>query len=95
MLAGDTLEVASDAPFEGDGATLYDEVVAVLDDDLKTPLAVALLFDALAAANSAADAGDDDESRDLADGHECALRGHGSGTALDVRMQSILTVLTW
>ena len=67
VLAGDTLEVASTHHFEGDGATLYDEVVAVLDDDLKTPLAVALLFDALAAANGAADAGDETRARDLAD----------------------------
>jgi cysteinyl-tRNA synthetase len=66
VLAGDTLEVASSHRFDGDGAALYDEVVAVLDDDLKTPLAVALLFDALAAANSAADAGDETRARDLA-----------------------------
>jgi len=57
-LAGDTLEVASQHRFEGDGEALYLEVGAVLDDDLKTPLAVALLFDALASANSAADGGD-------------------------------------
>jgi cysteinyl-tRNA synthetase len=67
VLAGATLEVATSHRFEGDGATLYDDVAAVLDDDLKTPLAVAMLFDALAAANSAADAGDERKARDLAD----------------------------
>jgi cysteinyl-tRNA synthetase len=66
-LAGDTLEVATNHRWEGDGDALYREVGAALDDDLNTPLAVALLFDALAAANSAADAGDHATARDLAD----------------------------
>jgi cysteinyl-tRNA synthetase len=66
-LAGDTLEVASDHRFEGDGESLYLEVGAVLDDDLKTPLAVALLFDALVGANTAADAGDASRAQNLAD----------------------------
>ena len=66
-LAGDTLEVASDHRFEGDGESLFLEVAAVLDDDLKTPLAVALLFDALATANSAADSGDASRAETLAE----------------------------
>lgn len=65
-LAGDTLEVAVDHDWEGDADALYREVGAVLDDDLNTPLAVALLFDALAAANTAADAGDVENARSLA-----------------------------
>ncbi len=65
-LAGDALEVASAHVWEGDGEALYEEVGAVLDDDLKTPLAVALLFDALAAANSAADAGEGSSAQHLA-----------------------------
>jgi cysteinyl-tRNA synthetase len=65
-LAGDTLEVASDHRFVGDGAALLEEVGAVLDDDLRTPLAVALLFDALGAANTAADAGDVESAQSLA-----------------------------
>jgi cysteinyl-tRNA synthetase len=56
-LAGDNLEVASNHQWVGDGATLFEEVGAVLDNDLNTPLAVALLFDALATANTAADQG--------------------------------------
>jgi cysteinyl-tRNA synthetase len=65
-LAGESLEVASRHEWIGDGAALFDEVAAVLDDDLKTPLAVALLFDALAAANSQADAGDGSGAQELA-----------------------------
>jgi cysteinyl-tRNA synthetase len=65
-LAGDTLEVATDHFWEGDGEALFDEVGAILDDDLNTPLAVALLFDALGAANSAADAGELAHARRLA-----------------------------
>jgi len=65
-LAGDTLEVASNFEWVGEGEALYQEVGAVLDDDLNTPLAVALLFDALAAANSAADAGDATRAQNLA-----------------------------
>jgi cysteinyl-tRNA synthetase len=67
VLAGESLEVASNHRFVGDGIALFEEVSAVLDDDLKTPLAVAMLFDALAAANTAADAGDEERGRGLAD----------------------------
>ena len=65
-LAGNALEVASNHHWESDGATLLDEVASILDDDLNTPLAVALLFDALAAANSAADQGDESGAKNLA-----------------------------
>jgi cysteinyl-tRNA synthetase len=65
-LAGETLEVASDFVWEGAAKQLFDAVAAVLDDDMNTPLAVALLFDALATANSAADAGDDASAQTLA-----------------------------
>jgi cysteinyl-tRNA synthetase len=65
-LAGDALEVASRHEWMGEGAALYEEVAAVLDDDLKTPLAVAMLFDALAAANTQADAGDATGAQNLA-----------------------------
>src|SRR5579863_5314093 len=62
-LAGDTLERATGRRWEGDGAALYEEVAAALDEDLNTPLAVALLFDAVATANSAADSRDDATGR--------------------------------
>jgi cysteinyl-tRNA synthetase len=83
-LAGETLEVASDFLWEGVGQDLFDAVAEVLDDDMNTPLAVAFLFDALAAANTAADEGNDDEARALADAVNAlfsamglALNSHG------------------
>ena len=65
-LAGDSLEVKSNFTFEGLSADLLSEVAAQLDDDLNTPLAVASLFDALSAANSLADSGDEFSARALA-----------------------------
>ena len=58
-LAGDALEVKSNFIFEGLSADLFAQVASQLDDDLNTPLAVAALFDALSAANSLADSGDE------------------------------------
>ena len=58
-LAGDALEVKSNFTFEGLSADLFAQVAAQLDEDLNTPLAVAALFDALSAANSLADSGDE------------------------------------
>jgi cysteinyl-tRNA synthetase len=65
-LAGETLEVAANYQWIGDREDLFDEFAEALDDDLNTPLAVAVLFDALAEANSAADAGDLSYARGLA-----------------------------
>jgi cysteinyl-tRNA synthetase len=65
-LAGDALEVATNHRWVGDGAALLEEVGAVLDDDLNTPLAVALLFDALVAANTAADEGNAEGAQNVA-----------------------------
>ena len=56
-LAGERLEVASNHPWSGGGEELLEKVAAALDDDLNTPLAVALLFEALGSANANADAG--------------------------------------
>lgn len=66
-LAGEKMEVASDFTWAGEANDLYDAVAAFLDDDVNTPLAVALLFDALAAANSARDDGRLDDARTLAE----------------------------
>jgi len=65
-LAGQSLEVKSSFHWEGLGQGLLERVAAKLDDDLDTPLAVALLFDAVSSANSLADAGDEDSARGLA-----------------------------
>jgi cysteinyl-tRNA synthetase len=83
-LAGATLEVASDFPWKESAKDLFDAVAVVLDDDMNTPLAVALLFDALAAANTAADEGNDEGARTLANAVNAlfssmglALNAHG------------------
>jgi cysteinyl-tRNA synthetase len=65
-LAGQTLEVKSSFNWEGPGLDLLERVCQKLDDDLDTPLAVALLFDAVSAANALADAGDEWSARALA-----------------------------
>ena len=65
-LANDVLEVASSRDWEGQGRDLYDRFADLLDDDLNTPLAVALLFDALSDANAAADRGDQSDAMALA-----------------------------
>ena len=59
---------ASDYAWEGLAAALYDGVALVLDDDLNTPLAVAQLFEAVSAANAAADRGEDELAHQLAQG---------------------------
>lgn len=65
-LAGTPLDVAPELHW-GDAATaLYDRVGEYLDNDLDTPSAVALLFEALSGANAAADRGDETEARELA-----------------------------
>jgi cysteinyl-tRNA synthetase len=76
-LAGETLEVASNFTWEGAAKDLFDAVAAVLDDDMNTPLAVGLLFDALAAANTAADEGHDDEAQQLATAVNALFAGMG------------------
>ena len=65
-LAGDTMVICSDYHWSGLAGALYEGVALVLDDDLNTPLAVAQLFEAVSAANAAADRGDLEESRELA-----------------------------
>jgi cysteinyl-tRNA synthetase len=95
-LAGDTLEAAPTFKWLGEGQALYDEVSAVLDDDLKTPLAVALLFDALAAANSAADAGDETKSRNLANAVNAlfgamGLALHSVGDVVDAKSADLVS----
>jgi cysteinyl-tRNA synthetase len=59
--------IARRLPLDGepDAATI-DAFRAVMDDDLNTPAAMAVLFDALTAANAAADSGDLDRAATLA-----------------------------
>ena len=56
-LGGDHFELASSQPWAEESLELYERVVAYMNDDLNTPLAVAGLFDALSAANASADEG--------------------------------------
>jgi len=56
-LGGNHLELASSQPWAEETLELYELVVAYMNDDLNTPLAVAGLFDALSAANASADQG--------------------------------------
>ena len=83
-LAGTHLEVGSTFEWPAPAFDLYERVAAHLDDDLNTPLAVALLFDALSAANAARDRGDEEVARSLANAVNAlfgamglALDGHG------------------
>ena len=69
--------MASNFTWEGAAKDLFDAVAAVLDDDMNTPLAVGLLFDALAAANTAADEGHDDEAQQLATAVNALFAGMG------------------
>jgi cysteinyl-tRNA synthetase len=65
-LAGKSLLRASDVNWSVDGRDLYERAGALLDEDLDTPSAVALLFEAISSANSLADEGKDAEAAGLA-----------------------------
>ncbi len=63
---GDALVRGSDFEFSGPAADLVTTVSALLDEDLNTPLAVATLFDAVSAANTIADQGENTAATELA-----------------------------
>jgi cysteinyl-tRNA synthetase len=65
-LGGDVFVVASSHAWEEESLELYERVVALMNDDLNTPLAVAELFDALSVANASADEGHEKKARRLA-----------------------------
>ena len=65
-LAGAALEVASAYVWAEESLELYERVVALMNDDLNTPLAVAALFEALSSANAVADEGQTASARRLA-----------------------------
>jgi len=65
-LAGAALEVASAYVWAEESLELYERVVALMNDDLNTPLAVAALFEALSSANAVADEGQMASARRLA-----------------------------
>jgi cysteinyl-tRNA synthetase len=65
-LARDHIEVGADHPWDETTGPVLDAFAQLLDEDLNTPLAVALLFDTLSSANTAADRGSHEEARSLA-----------------------------
>jgi cysteinyl-tRNA synthetase len=66
VLAGNDFVVASSQVWAEESLELYERVVALMNDDLNTPLAVAELFDALSVANATADDGHEASARRLA-----------------------------
>ena len=66
VLAGNDFELASAHVWAEESLELYERVVALMNDDLNTPLAVAELFEAVSAANTAADEGHEGSARRLA-----------------------------
>jgi cysteinyl-tRNA synthetase len=64
--AGQIIERMCTDDFYGAGAQLLESVSVCLDNDLDTPGALSLLFDALSSANSAADNGDEKRAGELA-----------------------------
>jgi cysteinyl-tRNA synthetase len=63
----ETFEIASTHTWADASLELYEQVVAFMNDDLNTPLAVATLFDAVSSANARADDGNQKAAKRLAD----------------------------
>ncbi|MHB8334191.1 MAG: cysteine--tRNA ligase [Acidimicrobiales bacterium] len=76
-LAGATLERASSVEWSDEGRALYDVVATAMEDDLDTPAAVAVLFEALTRANSLADEGATQRASDLAAAVAACFAGLG------------------
>jgi cysteinyl-tRNA synthetase len=66
-LAGERLERRADFEWDDETGALADKVAALLDDDLDTPGALAVLFDAVSSANARADGGDELGGRRIAE----------------------------
>ena len=65
-LASEDLTRESDFAFSGEGAELVSRAGALIDEDLNTPGALALVFEALSRANTLADRGEMNQARDVA-----------------------------
>jgi cysteinyl-tRNA synthetase len=66
VLGGERFELASAHAWEEESLELYERVVTLMNDDLNTPAAVGELFEAVSAANAAADDGQKIPARRLA-----------------------------
>jgi cysteinyl-tRNA synthetase len=94
-LAGKTLEVKTNFEWSDLSLDLRNNVSALLDEDLDTPAAVALLFEALGAANSLADGGNEPEARELALGINALFGALGltllsGGSSVDEASQALV-----
>lgn len=95
VLSGSTLERASDHPLGPAATDLYERVSAVMEDDMDTPAAVALVFEALTNAHAAADRGEEETARDLASGVVVILSGlglalHGASDEVDATTAALV-----
>ena len=90
-LAGATLERASNVEWSDEGRALYDVVAAAMEDDLDTPAAVAVLFEALTRANSLADEGATGRSHALAAAIGACFAGLGLRLVADASAIDLAT----
>jgi cysteinyl-tRNA synthetase len=76
-LAGDTLERSATFSLGEAGSELLRRISDVMANDMDTPAALALVFDAVTNAHAAADRGDDVVANDLATAISAVLAGLG------------------
>ncbi len=84
---GDGFLRAADYNFDGASKELVDAVTRRVDDDLDTPGALALLFDAVSTANAWADGAQRDEARELA--HTVAVLFGAMGLSLSTTSDDV------
>ena len=94
-LAGRALEVKTSFEWSQLSEDLFNIVAALLDEDIDTPADVALLFEALVAANSLAVGGNEPEARELASGINALFGALGltllaSGANVDEASQALV-----
>lgn len=95
-LAGDTLERAASFSLGDAGDELLRRIQAVMANDMDTPAALALVFEALTNAHAAADRGDDAVAHDLAVAISAVLAGlglplRGAADAIDEATAALVT----
>jgi cysteinyl-tRNA synthetase len=96
LLAGDTLERAASFDLGAAGRDLLDRVATVMANDMDSPAALALLFDAVTSAHGAADRGEQAMGQDLAMAVAVVLAGlglglHGAGDQIDEETADLVT----
>jgi cysteinyl-tRNA synthetase len=86
-LAGERLERRDEFEWTASTSELADRFASFIDNDLDTPSALALVFDALSEANALADAGRDDDALAHANAVNCLLGA--LGLPLRARLQEV------